>query len=314
MVKLSVVITTRNRAYKLLQCISSVLSSDYVENYEIIVVDDASTDDTQDIVHKFIDSNCHQRIRYIKNDQQLMMVRSRNLGAKASVGKYILFIDDDNCIDRSMINVLIQHIENHPDVGIIGPAMYARAANTPYLLYQRISKYTGRTKGYNTSQSIINESDGVPNVFMIRASVMHECDFFDERIVQTFTEPDFAANAKRNGYNCVMHSQAKTYHDVELNGLILQIKLNIYSQKAYFSLRNRGLYIIKYGSKANKLIYFGLFAHVWPFIYVTTSIYAKKYNVAKLYFWGYIDSLKILFSGNVPSFEKALAFVRRKMA
>lgn len=87
----SVIIPTFNRAYVLPRAVESVLKQDFKE-FEIIIVDDASNDDTQKTVHGFDDS----RIKYIRLVQNLGAAAARNAGIAASRGRYIAFQDSDN--------------------------------------------------------------------------------------------------------------------------------------------------------------------------------------------------------------------------
>lgn len=87
----TVVIPTYNRAALLTCAIQSVLNQTY-ENLEIIVVDDASADDTQRIVESFADS----RIRYLRHKVNRGGSAARNTGIRAATGKYIAFLDDDD--------------------------------------------------------------------------------------------------------------------------------------------------------------------------------------------------------------------------
>ena len=132
------------------------------------------------------------------------MVRARNQGAKLAKGNYILFIDDDNEIDEKMIKCLMLHFDRYPEVGIVGPSMYHQNSQVPYLTAQKINLYTGRTRGLTTQDCDVLSTDGVPNVFMIRKSVLEKLNYFDEQIVQTFTEPDFAFKARKFGIKCEM--------------------------------------------------------------------------------------------------------------
>ena len=188
---LSIVITTRNRKKDLLECIDSVKKSDFKGiEYELIIVDDASDDGTEKITHEDI---ILKNLKIIHNDTQQMMVRSRNIGAKNSSGKYTLFIDDDNVIDEDMINNLVDFAENYPEFGLIGPSMYFFESKEKYMDYQKISLVTGKTSYFiGNKESNYYDSDGIPNVFIIKKEAFEVCGYFDEKLIQTYTEPDFA--------------------------------------------------------------------------------------------------------------------------
>ncbi|MBU5689296.1 MAG: glycosyltransferase family 2 protein, partial [Candidatus Aenigmarchaeota archaeon] len=114
----SVVIPTYNRKEMLIRLIKSIKKSTY-KNLEIIVVDDASTDGTyEEIKRKFPD------VKIVRNEKNLLLAASRNIGIKNSKGKYIFLIDDDNVVDKNCIYELVKSMENDKNIGIVGPIMY----------------------------------------------------------------------------------------------------------------------------------------------------------------------------------------------
>lgn len=88
----SVVIPTYNRAGLILKTLNTVLSQTY-QSYEIIVVDDASTDDTEQILEPLVRT---QKIRYIKHDQNYERAKSRNTGMENAAGDFLTFLDSDD--------------------------------------------------------------------------------------------------------------------------------------------------------------------------------------------------------------------------
>ena len=87
----SVIIPTYNRAHLLGRAIESVVGQTY-KDFELIVVDDGSTDDTEKVVGNFKD----ERIRYISLEKNMGAGVARNRGIEASRGKYIAFQDSDD--------------------------------------------------------------------------------------------------------------------------------------------------------------------------------------------------------------------------
>ena len=87
----TVVITTHNRANMVGRAIRSVLDQTY-QNFELIVADDCSTDDTAAVVADFQDS----RIRYIRHDRNRGGAAARNTGTRVSQSEYVAFLDDDD--------------------------------------------------------------------------------------------------------------------------------------------------------------------------------------------------------------------------
>jgi glycosyltransferase involved in cell wall biosynthesis len=89
--KVSIIIPTYNRAHLLVRAIRSVLNQTF-QDFELIVVDDASIDNTQEIVKAFGEG----RIKYIKHKENKGGSAARNTGIKLSKGIYIAFLDDDD--------------------------------------------------------------------------------------------------------------------------------------------------------------------------------------------------------------------------
>ncbi len=87
----SVIIPTFNRAHSISKAIDSVLSQTF-SDFELIIVDDASTDNTEAIVASFHDN----RISYVKNDKNKERCITRNRGIEMATGKYICFLDSDD--------------------------------------------------------------------------------------------------------------------------------------------------------------------------------------------------------------------------
>lgn len=105
---ISIIIPTYNRAEQLKECIESILMQNY-NNYEIIVVDDGSTDYTEDIIKKMNDD----RIKFIRKEKNTGASESRRIGFEKSQGDYIIFCDDDDYyIDESYFKKITKHLED----------------------------------------------------------------------------------------------------------------------------------------------------------------------------------------------------------
>jgi len=298
---LSIVITTRNRKKDLLECIDSIKESDFKNiEYELIIVDDASDDGTEKITNKDINLDT---VKIIHNDIQQMMVRSRNIGAKNSSGNYVLFIDDDNIIDKEMIPNLISFADYHEDYGMVGPSMYFFESKEKYMDYQKISLITGKTNYFiGNDESNHYDSDGIPNVFMIKKEAFEICGYFDESLIQTYTEPDFAKMIEQRGFKSCVVSKAKTYHKIKKEDDLKPISMGgKFKQKAYCLMRNRIVYIARYGNFFNKLLYTIFFSWFWPCVYSFFALKNKRLDLVKLYWRGFIDGMVYLFTGKLKS-------------
>jgi glycosyltransferase involved in cell wall biosynthesis len=110
--RISIVIPTYNHQEYIGQAIQSVLEQTY-QNYEIIVIDDGSQDNTREVVAKFGD-----RVRYIWQKNQGLS-GARNTGIKISAGKYIGLLDSDDLYEPDFLVTLIQILDNNPQIDAV---------------------------------------------------------------------------------------------------------------------------------------------------------------------------------------------------
>lgn len=105
---ISVILPTYNRAKEISKSIESVLNQTY-HDFELIIIDDGSTDNTQEIVEKYQD----KRIRYIKNTTSKHGVSTaRNIGIRESAGEYITFNDSDDVFYLDKLEKQLAFLEN----------------------------------------------------------------------------------------------------------------------------------------------------------------------------------------------------------
>lgn len=275
--KLSIIITTRNRKRQLQNCIESIKKA-HLENidWELIIIDDASSDGTENL--NLADFKISQG-KIIHNQKQEMLVKVRNLGARNARGECILFIDDDNEIGEDMIEILLKVAEEHKNWGIIGPAMHILKTGEKYWNYQEINFFTGQTTSYKNNEREYFFSQGIPNVFLIRREVFEKVGYFNETLIQTWTEPDFFFKTKKFSYQCVTVNKAKTFHNIDLKNKFRPENLGgDFEQKAYCLMRNRTYIIFQYGKFYHKVIYLLFFSLFWPLIY---SLWMLRYGKFK---------------------------------
>lgn len=134
MPEVSVIIPTYNRAHLLPRTIGSVLGQSY-QDFEIIVVDDASTDNIQEVINKFRD----ERIGYIRlAENSGWSSKPRNAGLLGARGKYIAFLDSDDEWLPSLLARLVEKIKQ-TSVGLVycGLVMESLNGRRPYIMHSR---------------------------------------------------------------------------------------------------------------------------------------------------------------------------------
>ena len=119
---LSVIIVSFNTSKLTLQCIKSVLNSVNNLRYEIIVIDNASTDGTLRQIRKSKIKNQNEKvkIKIIENKENLGFAKANNQGIKIASGRYILLLNSDTVVKKNSVENLIKFAENTPDAGAVG--------------------------------------------------------------------------------------------------------------------------------------------------------------------------------------------------
>ena len=107
--KFSVIIPTFNRAYCLERAIDSVLNQSF-KDFELIIVDDGSTDDTVEVLKKY-----QNKISYIKT-KNLGVSHARNVGIKKSRGEWIALLDSDDEWHENKLELQNKFISENPNI------------------------------------------------------------------------------------------------------------------------------------------------------------------------------------------------------
>lgn len=118
--KVSVMIPTYNQEKYLWNTIISVINQDY-DNIEIVISDDASSDNTESVVKKIIEETPERNIKYIKKDSNIGNIANYHYTLENLVtGEYVLNLDgDDFLIDMTYIRSCVELVEKHPDVKLV---------------------------------------------------------------------------------------------------------------------------------------------------------------------------------------------------
>ena len=107
----SIIIPTYNHAKYLGRSLQSVINQTY-KNWEVIIIDNHSTDDTLNLVNSFTD----ERIKYLKIHNNGIIAKSRNLGIKTAKGDWIAFLDSDDWWSYNKLEKCMSYCFNSVDL------------------------------------------------------------------------------------------------------------------------------------------------------------------------------------------------------
>lgn len=124
----SIILSTFNRAYLVGRAIESVLAQTFAD-WELIIIDDGSRDNTFEIIQPFVLNDDRLRYHYAQNRGLAM---ARNTGIQMSIGEYITFLDSDDEYAPEHLALRAKYLKEHPQVEllhggveVIGPEMVA---------------------------------------------------------------------------------------------------------------------------------------------------------------------------------------------
>ena len=164
--KISVLLSVYNDQDEIADCIQSVLDQSY-DNFEFIIVNDGSNDETESIIKSFDDP----RIIYVKKENT-GLTSSLNAGLKIARGKYVARIDSDDCFYSERLKHQIDTFLKDPNLGLV--ASKAKIINGPF---------TYTTPFYSESEilkELMRQNPLVHSSVMISIEHFRSIGFYDE--------------------------------------------------------------------------------------------------------------------------------------
>lgn len=250
MVKLSIIIVTYNSAKDIAACLESLKFRgrrvQEEDEYEIIVVDNASSDETRDILARFPD------LRLVFNDKNLGYARANNQGVALARGEYLLFLNPDTILEPDAIDRLVEFLDRHPDVGAVAPRLLNPDGSQQLsirsfptfksVLYEmvglsrlfpgtRFGSWRLRSFDYNRPAFI---QQPMASCLLIRRSVFAELGGFDERFPIYYNDVDLSFRMHQKGYKTAYLPQSRVYHKIGASTDPLKTKMIFENHRSLF--------------------------------------------------------------------------------
>jgi glycosyltransferase involved in cell wall biosynthesis len=170
MPKVSVIIPAYNQACYLKEALQSVIEQSF-EDFEAVVVDDGSTDNTSEIAHSFTDP----RVRYIYQENRGLS-GARNTGIRASEGVFIAYLDSDDMFLPEKLRLQVAEFEKNPQLGFVaGQAVPIDEEG------RRIGQIYKRAIPDEPAELLLGNPLHVGSV-MVRRQCQERAGFFDETL------------------------------------------------------------------------------------------------------------------------------------
>jgi GT2 family glycosyltransferase len=225
-IDLSVIIASYSTASITQACVESVLADTRSATCEVIVVDDASTDDTVERLRREF-----PQITVLVNEQNVHYSRTNNRGLRAAHGRYAVLLNSDTLMVGDALGTVVRYLDEHPDVGAASPkllnpdgtvqhsirsfpgvgVMMAQALNLHKIWPSNpiTDRYYHTDFDYEVSQPA--DSIGT-TAFVIRREVWERVGMLDERFKIAFVDLAYCARLGRAGVPIHYVAEASVIH------------------------------------------------------------------------------------------------------
>ena len=214
---LSIVIVNWNTKELVLDCINSIIESKTKVKYEIIVVDNGSTEGSVEALRKI------KEIKLIENKENLGFAKANNQGIKIAEGKYILLLNSDTKVKRGSIDKLYKFAKEKAGAGVVGSrllnpdgSIQASCFRFPTII-SAINEYwlgqRGLTAKYIPDNSTPTQVDVVVGAsFLITPQAIKKVGLLDERFFFFFEDLDYCRRVYKEGLKVYYLPESEVVH------------------------------------------------------------------------------------------------------
>jgi GT2 family glycosyltransferase len=226
MIELSFIIVSWNAKSYLQKCVESIISKSGTCEKEIIVVDNASTDGSDELIREK-----YQQVVLIRNEANLGFAKANNIGIRRSRGKYVLLVNSDVEVLEGCIEHLILFMEQHPEIGMLGPQIIDANGNLqrscmafPTLwnafcralaldtIFPKVKIFGGNLMAF-WQHDTVREVDVINGCFwLVRREALNQVGLLDERFFIYAEDIDWCKRFWNAGWKVVFVPQAQSVH------------------------------------------------------------------------------------------------------
>ncbi|MEN8222931.1 MAG: glycosyltransferase family 2 protein [Acidobacteriota bacterium] len=217
--ELSIIIVNYNSGKYLYNTIRSVYNSAPDSGFEIIIVDNNSSDSS---LTKVIED--FPEIRLIELEINAGFGKANNIGAESAGGKYLLFLNNDTEVLKDSIDTLVSEIKDNPDYGIVSPLLFyedgscqLNYGNDPGIISEFLTKYFSKfIFRFNTKfkgENFEKNADWISGAcFIISSKLYKELEGFDEYFFLYYEDADLGKRVRSMGLKNHLTSKSRIVH------------------------------------------------------------------------------------------------------
>ncbi|MDR0822638.1 MAG: glycosyltransferase family 2 protein [Endomicrobium sp.] len=264
-IQVSVIIVNYNTKDLTIAAVRSVFEKTKDIVFEIIVVDNASTDGSLQAFEK----EFGEKIKLIKSAKNLGFGGGNNLGIKTSKGGFVFLLNSDTILINNAIYILYEFIKQNPQAGVCGGNLYNKDGKPTYAFCKNTlrenesalvkifkslkQRLTGKMTNFFNYSDKTMEVDGIIGAdMMIRKSVLDAAGLFDEDFFLYLEESELTARIKKSGFLSYCIPQAEIVH---LEGASFKTPQDIERKARAYAYSSFLYYEKVYGKEAVKKHY-----------------------------------------------------------
>jgi GT2 family glycosyltransferase len=232
----SIIIVNTNELHHLKKCLPTLFQQKY-NNYEVLIIDNASTDGSLDFVRKEFPS-----VKVVENGCNLGYAGANNAGFRNATGDYIAVLNPDTRVEPDWLHHLVFVLALDPRAGLATPKILMMDDPSRINTCGNQITYTGLTfcRGLDQSADNFSEPEIVSAVsgaaFVIKRSVLEEIGGFDESFFIYYEDTDLSLRAWLAGYTCIYVPTSVIYH---------KYAFKFHPRKCFYQERNRYYSLLK---------------------------------------------------------------------
>jgi len=226
-VNVSIIIVSWNCSRYICDCLNSIYDHTRNNTFEIIVIDNGSSDGTPDLVR-----NRFPGVRLVETGANLGFARATNTGIRMSHGDYLFFLNPDTLLKSDVISELVLFLETHPDGGVAGPGMRGRDNSITFLNVRELPSLSGTFFTQFGLRKLFPHSslfarEAIPGwdrqsdrevsfisgaALMFPRPVLQEIGLLDEQLPMYFEDLDICKRVRESGRKIYYVSSATLQH------------------------------------------------------------------------------------------------------
>ena len=286
----SIIYVNYKTAQLIIDSICSVKQLTSGIEYEIIVVDNNSDDNSEELIHAVA-----PEVTYIRSKENIGFGRANNLAASLAKGDYIFFLNPDTILQNNAISVLVTYLTNNPTVGACGgnlvdeelspansfarffPSYFEEVLNIFYL--NRATWSASRSKNYNHTTSPLSVASIVGADLMIPRKVLDSVGWFDPDFFMNFEETELCFRIKKAGYAIISLPSAQIIHLEGKSSYISASRLERFFHGQYIFFFKR--YGIRGAKRLNQIIQLKCTFRWWCFYMLKNKTKQDYWNTKR---------------------------------